>query len=167
MARLHRDGASLHLILEDGEVEVLMALCEGLALRLAERTLDGPRDPIIERFAPTVSRGDDSLDGELRAMFRPELLDGRAERLHEFSALLRGSLATGSPGADLRLDVVTAMHAVEVLNDLRLAIATSVGLDGDPDQRLDPGADRAETVELLDALAWLQGGIIDYLDVDD
>jgi len=166
MARLRRDGDVLLLILGADEVEVLASLAEGLAARVGDASHGGPGDAIIERLTPTASRGDDALDAELRAMLRGDLLSGREARLSAFADELRSARASATGDAEVTFDRETAMRAVEALNDVRLALATTVGLDLAPIRDVGPDDPRQEALLLIDALAWLQGGLIEYVDVD-
>jgi hypothetical protein len=60
--------------------------------------------------------------------------------------------------------VTAAMRVVEALNDLRLALAATIGLDAVDRADLEEDPARADTLRLLDALAWLQGGLIEFVE---
>ncbi len=164
MAHLRPQGETLLLSLAAQEVEVLLSLAQGLALRLTQGLGENTGDPVIERLAPTVSRGDAELDAELRGMLRPELLTDRQFRLEAFAEDLRSWRHGVSGAVDRQLDRASAMSAIEVLNDIRLALATTIGHDAEPRESLAEGDPRQDAVQLLDALAWLQGGLIDFVD---
>ena len=167
MARLHPEDGAMRLLLGADEVEVLVSLSDGLSGRIADAMQRGSSDPIIDRLTPTVSRGDSDLDAELRGMLRGELLSDRVARLQAFTDELRDAQASADAGIDRRLDRNAAMRVVEALNDLRLALATTIGLADD--LRMDPGVDdeHQAALRLVDALAWLQGALIDFIDRDD
>jgi len=167
MARLRPDGDVLRLILDEQEVEVLASLAEGLASRVSAALLEGTEDPVIDRFAPMVSRGDRELDAELRGMLRGDLLSSREARLVAFADELRAWQDGASAGVDHRMDRDSATRAVEVLNDLRIALATTIGFDEALRQELERDDPRQDAVHLMDALAWLQGGLIEFIDGDD
>lgn len=163
MAGLERDGDGLRLRLAPTEVDVVASLAEGLAARLADD--DAQRiggDSIVDHLAPRGSRGDPAIDAELRAMLRPDLVSLRIQRLGDLAGGLRA--AGADTGYDRTLDRDEAMRMVEALNDVRIALAAIVGFE--ELERRDVGEDerRAETVQLLDALAWLQGGLIEFVD---
>jgi hypothetical protein len=167
MASLRPDAGGVRLVLDAQEVDVLASLAHGLAVRVADAQGTATDDPVIARFAPTVSRGDHDLDAELRAMLRGDLLSRREERLLAFADELRAWQGAESADLDHRLDRDAAMRAVEALNDLRLALATTIGFDEDLRRTLEDEDPRAEAVRLMDALAWLQGGLIESIDLDD
>jgi len=165
MAGLERVEGGLRLRLDADEVDVVASLAEGLAARLAHaRTDPSEDDEILERIAPTVSRSDREVDTELRAMLRDDLLGSRVERLHELAGTLRGD--GGPSGVDRVLGRDAAMRMVEALNDLRIALAATIGYEALDRAALGPDDRRADAVRLLDALAWLQGGLIDFVDGD-
>jgi hypothetical protein len=165
MAHLERVAGGVRLLLEGAEVDVVASLAESLALRIDDRAADGVPDAVLERLAPTVSRGDKDVDEELRSMFRDDLLVARADRLRGLARDLRGAATEGS-GIDRVLDREDAMRIVETLNDLRISIAASIGYDEQLRDRLDPGDRRGDAIQLLDALAWLQGGLIEFIESD-
>jgi hypothetical protein len=166
MARLRPAGESLRLQLESAEVEVLTSLAEGLRSRLSGALQDGATDALIDRLAPTVSRGDADLDAELRGMLRGELLGDRVDRLGILTDALRSWQDAATGAVDHLLDRDGAMRTVEALNDLRLALATTIGSDDALRDELPQDDPHQEAVRLMDALAWLQGGLIDYVDGD-
>ncbi len=166
MAQLRRDGDIMRLTLDAGEVEVLASLASGLATRVSDAAFDGSSDAVIDRLAPTVSRGDGDLDAELRAMLRDELLTSRTRRLQAFATELRADQAGVSGGVERPLDRDAAMRIVQALNDVRLALATTIGFDDTLRDRLEADDPRLEAVGLMDALAWLQGGLIEFIDGD-
>jgi hypothetical protein len=167
MARLNRDGDAMLLTLDVQEVEVLASLASGLATRVSDAVSSGSRDAVTERLAPRVSRGDEDLDAELREMLRGDLLSSRTSRLQAFAAQLR-SAQVGMDGAvEHRLDRDAAMRVIEALNDVRIALATTIGFDDALRVDLQTDDPRLEAIGLMDALAWLQGGLIEFVDGDD
>jgi hypothetical protein len=166
MARLEPAGERVRLQLAREEVDVLVSLAEGLARRLAD--VDGrEEDEVLRRLAPEVSRGDAEVDAELRAMLRPDLLSSRAARLHDLAALLRPGNEPRDDGLDRLLERDEAMRTVEALNDLRIALAATIGYETIERDDLAPDDPREDAVRLMDALAWLQGGLIEFVDRSD
>ena len=165
MAGLERSDGGVTLRLAEEEVDVLASLAEGLAIRLADPTPDGDAgDELLERLAPTASRGDAELDAELRALLREDLMTSRVERLRDLAAGLRGGLASGAYVRTLDRD--EAMRVVEALNDLRIALAATIGYEDLARGDLPTEDPRIDAMRLMDALAWLQGGLIEYVDGD-
>lgn len=164
MAGLRPDGERLRLLLAEDEVSVLVSLLDGLAGRVAAVSAGGEPDAVISRLIPTVSRGDAEVDAELRAMLRDELLETRTQRLGALASDLR-AWAVGSGGAvDRLLERDEAMRIVEALNDVRLALATTIGYDEELRESLDPDDARSDALVLMDALAWMQGTLIEFVE---
>ena len=164
MAGLERVAAGMRLRLDADEVDVVASLAEGLAARLADTVESGVTDDdVLDRLAPRVSRGDAEVDAEVRAMLRDDLVSARVSRLQDLSSTLRSG---GAQGVDRVLDRDESMRMVESLNDLRLALAATIGYDAIAREDLAPDDRRADAVRLMDALAWLQGGLIDFVDSD-
>jgi hypothetical protein len=153
----------LHVLLEPGEVDVLAALAGGLAQRLRGAAAG---DDLLERLAPRVSHADDAVDRELRAMLSVDLHSDRAARLDDLVELLRrGDVDAEGGQVRIVLDRARAERVIQSLNDLRIGLAATVGLDRIPREDLPPDDPRHETMRLVDALAWLQGGLIEFVDV--
>ena len=166
MAGLERVRDGIRLRLDASEVDVVASLADGLARR-AEGADAGQQDAVLDRLAPVASRGDAGADAELRPMLRDELLGIRVVRLDDLAELLRAEEPSRDvDGFDRVLDRGTAMQVVEALNDLRLALAATIGFDGTSRDELPDDDHRADAVRLMDALAWLQGGLIEYVETD-
>jgi hypothetical protein len=167
MALLERAEGGMRLRLDPAEVEVLASLAEGLALRLEDEEVGGPDDEVLRRLAPEVSRGDAEVDAELRGMLRGELLSARAVRLRDLASTLRPDSVVSDAPFDRILDREVSMRIVEAVNDLRIALAATIGYETLQRDALSADDQRGDAVQLLDALAWLQGGLIDFIDGDD
>jgi hypothetical protein len=154
----------MHLLLEQGEVDVLAALAQGLAERL--RTQEPSGDDLLQRLTPRASHADEAVDRELRAMLGSDLHADRAHRLEDLVELLRSSADASAPQhTRIVLDRAAAERVIQALNDLRVGLAATVGLDRTPREDLAPADPRHETMRLVDALAWMQGGLIEFVDV--
>jgi len=166
MARLERLADGIRLRLDPEEVGALTSLADGLADRLAGVS-GGPDAELLDRLAPAASRSDPAVDAELRRMLRDDLIDARVVRLRALSSSLRTStVSAGAEGFDRTLGRDDAMQMVEVLNDLRIAVGASIGYEALERGGIGPDDHRADAARLMDALAWLQGGLIDYVDRD-
>ncbi len=168
MARLQRDGSGIKVELSAEEVDVVATLAEGLAVRLS--AVSGSADvddDMLDRLAPTASRTDAALDAELRGLLLGDLMSLRVARLRAFAEGLRSGIADHSGPYQRTHDRDQAMALVEALNDLRIALAVTVGYEELANDAFEPTDRRAETVRLLDALAWLQGGLIEFIESDE
>jgi hypothetical protein len=99
-------------------------------------------------------------------MLRDDLLSTRAQRLQAFTEELRAQQAGTVGDVGRRLDRDAAMRIIEALNDVRLALATTIGLDDTLRDELQADDPRLDAIGLMDALAWLQGGLIEFVDGD-
>lgn len=177
MAGLEVDADGIRLRLEVTEARVLGSLARGLAGRIERAAAsDVTDDVVLGPLLPAGSRGDAAVDAELRGLVRDDLVSLRSGRLLDLADLLGVDEGGAGPDADLDrvLDPQGAMRVVEALNDLRLALAATVGYagasaehqDGAPDPGDPEAVRRAETGRLIDALAWLQGGLIEFIEDD-
>lgn len=162
MAQLERLEDGVRLRLARDEVGVVVSLVEGVRNRL-EGPLAAADGDGFARFRTPVVSNEVAVDDELREMLHDELRAKRTNRLTDLSVLLQRG---GEDGFDSVLDRETSMRVVEALNDLRLALAASVGYDDELRDSLDDDDHRTGAVALMDALAWLQGGLIDFVESD-
>jgi len=163
MARLEPVVDGLRLRLDPEEVRVVSTLAAGLAERLRGGADALSNDAVIDRLAPEVSRGDAAVDRELRAMLRSDLLATRSDRLDDLVTVLGRWSGPGGP-IDHVLDRSEAMRLVEALNDVRLALAAMIGYEELVRDEVDDAHPSVDGVRLMDALAWLQGGLIDFVE---
>jgi hypothetical protein len=163
MAELRAVEDGLLLVLDADEVSLLDTLAASVLTRVSTGSWD-PHDAILARFAPPASRGDEEVARELRGMLVDELMEMRRGRL----TALREDLATWSiesgPGIERRLSRQEAEHLIEVINDLRLALGASVGVESIEREELDPEDPRAATLGLMDHLGWMQGRLIEFVE---
>jgi hypothetical protein len=160
VAQLREVAGGLLLVLDPDEVDLLLTLSASLLSRVNSRSAQ-PGDPILARFAPTASRGDEAAAAELQDLLADGLMELRQDRL----VSLRDDLTTWSSlgAVERTLDRSEALRLIEVLNDLRLALGASVGIE--TLQRAELAADdpRASTLGLMDHLGWMQGRLIDFV----
>lgn len=160
----HTDDTEPDLDLEPGlvlrleEVRMLRTLSHQLRRRLQSRGAGA--DPVVARLFPQVVRGDDETDRSARALIHEDLLQERLAHLDELLSLLGDE--------DDHVDLVDDQPQLllGVLNDLRLSLAVSAGLDQPRDERgeLDEATERAAA--LLDWMAWWQERVLREIDPD-
>jgi hypothetical protein len=122
--KLSRRHGRARLQLGAPEAAVLVELFDELDASLARAD---PTDPVSQRLFPAAYPQDEAAEAEFRTLTESSL---RAER-HERVAACRADLAAGA--ADIELDADTARRWIQVLNDLRLAIGTRLGITEDDD----------------------------------
>jgi hypothetical protein len=180
----HEDGVAI--VLGTDEVAVLVTLARSLAARISHAEHASADDAVLERLSPAVSHGDDDVDREIRALLRPDLLGGREQRLHRLCDLLiaatplpdashdsshhtcgdpsrAGSHAAGDD-VSVTLTPEQVMFVVQAFNDIRIALGASIGIDDLERDAITAEDPRQPTLALIDALGWLQGGLIETLE---
>jgi hypothetical protein len=157
--------------------EVLEILAPGAAPDetdpLAEMTgmhLPAPPDPtahpVLSRLFPAAYRDDAAAAEAFRVLAHGELAEAKREALTTMRAALPDDPESR---ADLRLDGPAAELWMRGLNDLRLALGTSIGIGPDWEDELarmsedDPGW---FAIAVYDRLTALQGALIDAVAKD-
>lgn len=108
-------------MLIEPEVEALRDLLDQLEVAIADPE---PDDPVTQRLFPAAYPDDEAAEQEYRELTESSLRDERLERL----AACRAELTTDSW---ITMDAETGRRWIQVLNDLRLAIGTRVGITED------------------------------------
>ena len=143
--------------LEAVEVALLQSLLEELTAVLQADTDD---DPVAQRLFPAAYPGDDAADAEYRSFTQDAL---RGERLERVSACA-GELAAVAAGGDVELgDPDVARRWIQVLNDLRLALGTRLGVTQDDDRDIDPNDPGAQPWLVYSWLTALQDAVVHTL----
>jgi hypothetical protein len=144
-------GSRLRLRLEPVEVELLAMLFEEL-----DAVLDGAADDeVLRRLNPAGYRDDPEADADYRALTETSLRSERTDRM----AACRADLAAGSGEIDLS-DPDVARRWIQVVNDLRLALGTRLGITEDDDADLDPAAPDAAAREVYHWLTAVQDSVV-------
>lgn len=128
--KVTRRRGRLRLHLEPVEVELLSNLFDEL-----DAVLDGavdPTDEVLLRLYPAAYPADAAAEAEYRALTEESLRTDRIDRM----AACRADLA-GAGEVDLA-DPDAARRWIQLLNDLRLALGTRLGITEDDDHELDP-----------------------------
>jgi hypothetical protein len=117
--RVRRKAGALRLEIGGGEAALLGGLLDDFADVLAEPDQD---DPVIQRLYPAGYTDDQEAAREYRELVESDL---RAERIGRLQAC-RAELAAG--GGRVTLDAEATDRWLRVLNDLRLALGTRLGV---------------------------------------
>jgi hypothetical protein len=121
----------LMLRLDPGEDQLLGTLFGDLLELLAEATPGEDADPVIARLYPDAY-GDAGASEEFRALTVTSQRDERAARIRACAR----EVAEHKP--DIALDDEAADRWIRVLNDLRLALGTRLGISDEWDHGVDP-----------------------------
>ncbi len=130
-----------------------------------------PDDPVLQRLFPTAYPDDPEAASEFRRFTEATLRDGKAAAA---CAIIDGLEEAGLPAElgedgliiDVELDEPTAQTWMRSFTDIRLALATRLGVeDGDEERWLalpddDP---RAQTHDIYDWVGWLQETLVEAL----
>ena len=117
--KVRRKSGVLRVDLSDTEVALLSGLLDDFADTLAEPDSD---DPVIQRLYPAGYFDDEEAAKEYRELVESDL---RAERIGRLQAC-RAELPPG--GGRMALDDEATDRWLRVLNDLRLALGTRLGV---------------------------------------
>lgn len=130
-----------------------------------------PEDPVLARLFPTAYPHDEEAAAEFRRFTEGSLRDGKAaaaitiiDRLEE--AGLPSELTVDGLMIDVELDEPTAETWLRSFTDLRLALATRLGVeDGDEDvwQALPDTDPRAQAHDIYDWVGYLQETLVEAL----
>jgi hypothetical protein len=144
--RVTRRRGVVRVGLDEVEIGLLRTLFADLADALRGM---GDDDPVRQRMFPAGYRDDPEAAGEYRDLTESALLEQRQERI------ARALTELPATAGEVTLDPDAATRWLTVLNDLRLAIGTRIGIDADtaidddlvdltdPDDTPDVAADRA------------------------
>jgi hypothetical protein len=128
--KVFRRHGRLRLRLEPAEHELMSVMLDELqALLDSEADVD---DAVLHRLFPAAYRDDEDAEIEYRALTEDSLRTLRDERIDE----CRADLATDD---DIDLgDDDASRRWIQVLNDLRLALGTRLGVTEDDGADIDP-----------------------------
>ena len=128
--RVTRRHGRLRLRLDPAERELLTMMFDELETLLDSDADDD--DAVLHRLYPSAYRDDDAAASEYRALTEESLRSLRSDRLDACRADL-------TAGDDIDLgDEDAARRWIQVLNDLRLALGTRLGVTEEDDNDIDP-----------------------------
>ena len=127
-----------------------------------------PDDPVLARLFPAAYRDDEEAAGEFRRFTETELRTGKAASA---AAVIDVLEEAGLPGEveeiglmiDVELDPDGAVTWMKALNDMRLALATRLGVEDDDEdywESLPDDDPRVHVHDIYDWLAFLQETLI-------
>ncbi len=127
-----------------------------------------PDDPVLARLFPVAYRDDEEAAGEFRRFTETELRTGKAASAAAVIDVLEDA---GLPGEveeiglmiDVELDTDGALTWMKALNDMRLALATRLGVEEDDEEFWESLPDddpRVHVHDIYDWLAFLQESLV-------
>ena len=109
---------------------------------------------MLARLLPDFSREDESLSGGMRSLHEPELLAAKDAAV--------GVVLETCPvsGGRVRLTAEQAAAWLSALNDVRLALGTTLEVSEDMPDELPPDDPRASHLPVYHWLTWVQESLI-------
>jgi len=161
-------GGTMIVSLASSERMLLARLAEDLeSLLEASEPQQNQRDPALARLLPDAYPGDPEASAEFSRFTRPELLGHK----HANAAIVR-ELFDCDPDdpdydsdelGDLTLSPAQAGALLRTLSDLRLTLATRLGIEADEDEG-DPAPELDFSRRVYWWLGYLQEGLVTALD---
>lgn len=174
--RHRRSGASVATFTAF-EADLLRALCAQLIELLRNETAVGrvrdpfeelldfsgpttvPEDPVLARLFPTAYPEDEEAAGEFRRFTEGTLRDGKAAGAGAIIDALEESGLGDEPEdglfIDVELDQAAALSWMRTFTDMRLAIATRLGVEEDDEQFWEALPDDDPRTQVHDIYDWL------------
>ena len=126
-----------------------------------------PDDPVLARLFPTAYPDDDEAAGEFRRFTESTLRDGKADAAATIIDTLEEAGLPPEPEdglfIDVELDAAAAMTWMRSFTDMRLAIATRLGVEEDDEDywlSLPDDDPRAQVHDIYDWLGYLQETLV-------
>jgi hypothetical protein len=120
-----------------------------------------PEDPVLARLFPSAYRGDDEAAAEFRRFTEGTLRDGKAAGAASIIDTLEEAGLAPEPDheapvlIDVELDPATAVVWLKTFTDLRLALATRLGVEQDDDAYWDSLPDDDPRVQAHSIYEWI------------
>jgi hypothetical protein len=154
LGEFQRSGDVIERRFTGAERRMITNLSRGIVETMA--VADDPAahgDPVLERLLPDAFPDDPDANAEFTSATRERLAESKAEGARRLAADLESA-----PNGVVRLDPDTAVVWLKALGDLRLALASRVGIDAvQHDVRSPHGL-------MYAWLTWLQGSLVEALD---
>lgn len=149
---LARNASGPVLRLEPEEAQLLSLLLDELTALLRDDA--ETNDDVLRRLNPAAYRDDPDAEAEYRALTEGSLRDVRDDRI----TACRAELANGG---DVELgDPEAARRWLQVLNDLRLALGTRLGVTQDAEPDIDPNDPAAQPWIVYSWLTAVQDAVV-------
>lgn len=163
MKGFRRSRHQLVAVFEPAEAIVLSDLAAQVTDLLESRSARDT-DPAMLRLLPDAYPD----DADASAEFRRFTADGLAERKVANASRVVADLSAASKArtsSAVKVDAQSAQAWLRTLTDIRLTIASRLGIESDDDEPLlSEGTDQSALRDLYDWLGFVQGSLVDSLD---
>jgi hypothetical protein len=181
MGSVRRKGEVIRIALEPEEVGLLRTLVDQVQqlldpgepaagadplerlVGMSSRPVETPTDPALQRLLPDAYPEDGEAAGEFRRLTDTDLRTAKRAALQQIVDSLDAAEPTRSQALGISLDDSTAATWLPALTDVRLAVASRLGIDEDIDvERMsaEVGTGRYDEIALYDWLSWLQEALV-------
>jgi hypothetical protein len=181
MASVRRKGEAVRVELEPDEA-VLLGVLVGDVLQLLDpgpteagadpleeltgmssQLVESPSDPALQRLLPDAYAEDDEAAREFRRLTDSDLRGAKREALQHIVDSLAAGQPTRSGASRLVLDPASAAAWLPALTDVRLVLASRIGIDEGIDlerMAVERGTARFDEIALYDWLSYLQEAMV-------
>jgi len=157
MRPFRRKGEEYVARLDPAEVGIVGLLLDQLEQLLSGDEDDVEGDEVVARLLPEGHRGDPRLAADYRELTESALRSGKADDL----ATVRATLPP--EGGALRLDADQAAAWLRTTNDLRLALATRLGVPADTEPPAELASEADQQLAVYYWLTAVQGSLVESL----
>jgi hypothetical protein len=155
--KVTRRRGVVRLMLDPVEAQILAGLFDELNGAFDEFD---PDDAVHQRLFPDGHRDDAAIAAEYRDLTESLLLSERTERLGQCRAEIVASENESSKGSQIGLGPEETRRWLQVINDLRLAIGTRLGVSEER-QEIDPESADAQAWAVYSWLSGMQEALVD------
>lgn len=160
--KISKDADGVRVRMGSVEADTLTSLVADLVNALQPDGLD-VSDPVYQRLFPDGYRDNPAAASAFRSLTEDSLLTERRERSDRCLTEL-SEAATGARKLDVRLGSESAQRWIQVLNDMRLAVGTRLGVEQDHDgYGFDPRDPEAMSWAIYAYLTGVQDALVQAL----
>lgn len=139
----------------------MQSLLDEMAALFDESDALDASDPVLRRLFPSAYPDDEDAEADYRSMTESSLRSERVDRVAACSGELAVS-GEGRTGVDLT-DPDASRRWIQVLNDIRLALGTRIGVSDDEPPDLDPTDPDAQPWLIYHWLTAVQDSVVTAL----
>lgn len=124
-----------------------------------EITPDAPRDAALLRLLPDAYPDDIEASAEFRRFTAEHLAEKKVRNAHVVAHDVQAAAASATP-TELSLDGASVQSWLRSLTDVRLVLASRLGIETDDDERAADSDEELMLGDVYDWLGWVQGSLV-------